>query len=104
MPQFAHIKVHVLSNKKTLAMLGPGVMTPEIFEQIRLDTGISKENKNSVIRCMQGVTYVIEGHTSDGDIYNLLNRDELAEGLRVTLAHSLAFPEFDSDFVWMEAN
>lgn len=98
----SHIKIHILSNKKTIEMLGSGNMNDKIFEQIRLDTGVSRTNHIAIIRPDYDVVYIIEGHTSPEDVYSLLKRDDIPFDLRCNLRATKAMPRLRQQYQWTD--
>ena len=94
------IKIHILNNPETLSEMGRGVMSDELFEKIRLDIGISKNKLNSIIRGQDGVTYIIEGHKTQEEIFTLIDREDTPQGLKETLKVSLTVPWFRETYQW----
>lgn len=94
-----HIKIHILNNPETKKLMGKGKMSVEIFEKVRMDTGISRDVHVAFLGGPDNV-YVIEGHKSTDDLFNLLKREDLPEDLRSTLIVSLMKSDFKETYQW----
>jgi len=88
-----HIKIHVMNNPKIKAELQmTKTLTSELWKQIHFDTGVNRDAIVSLLGDEEGNMYVIEGHKTPDEIFDLLERDDLPEGLRERLLKSIRDP------------
>ena len=83
---YDHIKVHRLNNPKIIEELyEKKELTEKIWEQLYLELGVKKEEHLSLIGDDDGNIYIIHGHKSQDDLFNLLKNDKLPDPLRERL-------------------